>query len=968
MHVLKRRSALTLLSASIAFASGVAVPSFVYAEVSSVSVRYYDVPAGALAQALNTFAAMSGVYLGGSAELLSGKRTLGFKGEYSTTQALDLLLLGTGLSYVQGKGNSVVLIDPNAVSTDENGITMSPLLVESGRSTTTLGKNVLSSSEIESMAGDTSNLTDLLKGNGAVRFSRSSSTSASSASMRPDEVSIHGQSHYQNSYVIDGMSANNDLNPGDSEDTYSNPISPTNLSMLSGSSSQSYYVDPDALESVTVYDSNVPVEFGGFLGGVISSTLKRYDGEDYLSVKYAISKDEWDEMHADEDLEEDLADGDSIEGEYTPEYLKQRLTLTGAQGITDKLGMTFTASRATSAFDQSYVKNIGNTVYGKQGVEYDDTVDNAMARFDYKASQNLDVGVSMLYGFWPEDFDQIRQKVTDIAKRNKDAAKNRGTIWSIKMVEAVTSDKVLPDPQQSNDRILRLVDSISLADVNARLRQWLSSPDRILYTQAVGGKAVNIGSVESIDDIFQEMESRPLAALQTEHVVAAKTLPEVTQKGTVTLTSRNVELGVSRWSLSNGDFLTLLDPTVLAERYQIEASGEGTKSYFTAVSAAGYHVKQGSTWAEQIAVQMSEATGVYGWSDDEFQQWRKDNKVSLSSKQKAQNLVYRASIDDEKIESLLGLYHVNQVTPHIDHDVYDTVMASLKRNASVDVVRPIEAFSRRIAKARFESNNVTLTVADLAPLSLEKLEQTRQKQVALPVQYFIVSRLPESDITALVEQYLATVPRDLSASKLSQSALVNDETTPVLQLAGNRVVDLSLNTEPKAEYRFYAYQAVPWSPSAALQLTYLGERLETMLKQRLRSEVQGVYSVRVGLELNKETNRAELSIQYSSAPARLDDLATMTTDVLAQWPSMVTAEWASEIQEAFADVEQNRLANDFDGTLSHRLELSERFYGNAQYLNDMDELSLALSEAKLNAFVEHLSFNDRVIGFFRPKE
>ena len=397
VHVLKRRSALTLLSASIAFASGVAVPSFVYAEVSSVSVRYYDVPAGALAQALNTFAAMSGVYLGGSAELLSGKRTLGFKGEYSTMQALDLLLLGTGLSYVQGKGNSVVLIDPNAVSTDENGITMSPLMVESGRSATTLGKNVLSSSEIESMAGDTSNLTDLLKGNGAVRFSRSSSTSASSASMRPDEVSIHGQSHYQNSYVIDGMSANNDLNPGDSEDTYSNPISPTNLSMLSGSSSQSYYVDPDALESVTVYDSNVPVEFGGFLGGVISSTLKRYDGEDYLSVKYAISKDEWDEMHADEDLEEDLADGDSIEGEYTPEYLKQRLTLTGAQGITDKLGMTFTASRATSAFDQSYVKNIGNTVYGKQGVEYDDTVDNAMARFDYKASQNLDVGVSMLY-------------------------------------------------------------------------------------------------------------------------------------------------------------------------------------------------------------------------------------------------------------------------------------------------------------------------------------------------------------------------------------------------------------------------------------------------------------------------------------------------------------------------------------------------------------------------------------------
>jgi len=383
----------TLLAGGV----GMALTPTVYAESISAEIYNFNISAGPLAKAINDFAAISGVYLGGNGQLLQGKNTLGVEGNYSAKQALDLLLAGTGLSYEAGEGRSIVLIDSSYVFEDGNGVTMAPLLIAGEKEQKRIGENVMNSSEIESMAGDTSNLTDLLKGNGAVRFSRSSSSSANSASMRPDEVSIHGQSHYQNSYVIDGMSANNDLNPGDSEDTYSNPISPTNLSMLSGSSSQSYYVDPDALESVTVYDSNVPVEFGGFLGGVISSKLKHYDGEDYLSVKYAISKDEWDEIHADESLEEDRADGDSLEGEYTPEYLKQRLTLTGAQGITDKLGMTFTASRATSAFDQSYVKNIGKTVYGKQGVEYDDTVDNFMARFDYRASQDLDVGVSMLY-------------------------------------------------------------------------------------------------------------------------------------------------------------------------------------------------------------------------------------------------------------------------------------------------------------------------------------------------------------------------------------------------------------------------------------------------------------------------------------------------------------------------------------------------------------------------------------------
>ncbi|WP_219703471.1 TonB-dependent receptor [Marinomonas lutimaris] len=395
----KQRTTASLLAINTLLASGVALTmtSLAYAESAAVEKRYYNIPAGPLSQAVNTFAAVSGMYLGGNGALLKNKKTLGFDGEYTPGQALDLLLAGTGLSYDIGDDKSIVLVDSSSISKSADGITMAPLLVREDKVVTTLGTSLLSASEIESMAGETGNLTDLLRGNGAVRYSRSSSTSASSASMRPDEVSIHGQSHYQNSFVIDGMSANNDLNPGNSEDTYSNPINPSNLSMLSGSSSQSYYIDPDAVESVTVYDSNIPVEFGGFLGGVISAKLKRYDGEDYLSVKYAISRDEWDEMHADESLEEDMADGDSLEGEYTPEYLKQTYTLTGAQGITDKLGMTFTASRANSNFDQSYVRNIGRTVYGKQGISYDDTIDNLMARFDYKANQNLDIGVSILY-------------------------------------------------------------------------------------------------------------------------------------------------------------------------------------------------------------------------------------------------------------------------------------------------------------------------------------------------------------------------------------------------------------------------------------------------------------------------------------------------------------------------------------------------------------------------------------------
>lgn len=395
----KQRMMPSLLSFSIGLATGSMMLSspFVHAEQTAPASQYYRIPAGPLQSALNQFATTSGWFVGGNAQLTRGKQTQGLDGTYTVTQALDRLLSNTGLVYQFSSGKSLVLVDANSVTKTSDGIELSPIVINETKDTSKIGEKTIRSSEIESMAGANTNLTDLLKGNAAARFSLSSDNSASSASMRPDEVSIHGQSHYQNAYIIDGISANNDLNPGDSEDTYSNPINPANLSMLSGSSSQSFYVDPAILESVTIYDSNVPVAFGGFLGGVISSEIKRYDGEDYFSWKYQVSRDEWDEMHADESLEEDMAEGDSIEGEYTPDYLKQRYTLSGAQGLGDKAGMTYSFSRGTSRFAQSYVKNIGSTVYDKQGIEYDDTVDNLAARLDFKATSDLNLGASVLY-------------------------------------------------------------------------------------------------------------------------------------------------------------------------------------------------------------------------------------------------------------------------------------------------------------------------------------------------------------------------------------------------------------------------------------------------------------------------------------------------------------------------------------------------------------------------------------------
>ncbi|WP_454692390.1 TonB-dependent siderophore receptor [Achromobacter aloeverae] len=61
------------------------------------SVRAYDVPAGALEDALNRFGRQSGILLSFSPDMTAGLRTNGLRGAYTVRGGLDALLAGSGL-------------------------------------------------------------------------------------------------------------------------------------------------------------------------------------------------------------------------------------------------------------------------------------------------------------------------------------------------------------------------------------------------------------------------------------------------------------------------------------------------------------------------------------------------------------------------------------------------------------------------------------------------------------------------------------------------------------------------------------------------------------------------------------------------------------------------------------------------------------------------------------------------------
>ena len=88
----------------------------------------FDIPAGSLDRALNSFAQRSGLSLAIDGALTAGKTSRGLQGRFNVKQALQRLLSGSGLAYRFVDGSTVTLV---AVSQDEP-ITLSPILVVTG--------------------------------------------------------------------------------------------------------------------------------------------------------------------------------------------------------------------------------------------------------------------------------------------------------------------------------------------------------------------------------------------------------------------------------------------------------------------------------------------------------------------------------------------------------------------------------------------------------------------------------------------------------------------------------------------------------------------------------------------------------------------------------------------------------------------------------------------------------------------
>ena len=194
-------------------------------------------------------------------------------------------------------------------------------------------------------------------------------------SLRPSDFSISGGNYYDNSVLIDGVSATSimDVSTQNAND----------FNEVSGQTSQTLYVDPTLIGSMEVIDSNVSARHGDFTGGVVDIQLRQPARKFGVSATAGFQNDSM------------VSYRKSGNGELTrsePDFSKYQTSVAVDTPLSDKLFVLAAISQSESA-----VKYNMDEAYGGTRYETGDKANNVLFKALYEYNPDLSLEGQLIY-------------------------------------------------------------------------------------------------------------------------------------------------------------------------------------------------------------------------------------------------------------------------------------------------------------------------------------------------------------------------------------------------------------------------------------------------------------------------------------------------------------------------------------------------------------------------------------------
>ncbi len=454
---------------------------------------------------------------------------------------------------------------------------------------------------------------------------------------------------------------------------------------------------------------------------------------------------------------------------------------------------------------------------------------------------------------------QKTQKLRSMEQMAREHDKTESARFASEYVRHVLEGEPIPGIARELELHQELLPTISLEDINALARQAVRTDNRVITISAPEADQVIVPDETELltaFDVVNTMEIEPYVDAAADRPL----LPNEPVAGTVVARNSIPELGVTRWTLSNGVQVTL-KPTdfkndqILFSSYSLGGHSLVDDVDYMAASTATSSVTQG---------------GIGNFDQIELGKWLTGKVVSVSPYISQLDEGVSGSASPEDVETMFQLIYAYVTAPRPDTSAYASYMTRLHAAIENRSSQPEVAYSDTIQVTMSQHHHRARpwTLELLEEMDLERSTAIYRDRFADAgdFHFYFVGNFNPEDIEPLVTLYLGGLP---STGRQETWRDINmDPPDEIVEKTVWRGV------EPKARTRLVFTGNFDFENQRdRLHIETMAEAFQIKLREILREDMGGTYGVGVRASTDHypdETYR--ITINFGCDPERVEEL------------------------------------------------------------------------------------------------
>lgn len=553
----------------------------------------------------------------------------------------------------------------------------------------------------------------------------------------------------------------------------------------------------------------------------------------------------------------------------------------------------------------------------------------------------------LAHGFTMTELERTKLRlVKGIERAVKEMDKTKSSRLVSKYVYHFLNGNPIPNAAQQEVLYKKLVPNITLEEVNALAKEWITDENRVVIITGPEKEDIPLPTEAEVLAIFDKVDNQTLTPYE-DNISDAPLLTADLQPIAIKDTKYFEEINTTEFTLANGIRVVLKPTEFKNDEIIMRSFSPGGMSLYSMddyLSAAN-------------AAQIINEGGISTFDLPQLQKKLAGKKVGVNPGIGALYEVMNGGCSPDDLETLMQLTYLYFTAPRADEDVLKSFVNKQKSIYKNIFSNPQYWFYNESSKIKYDNHPRVAfpTEAQFDEISIEKVEKIYKERFedASDFTFFFVGNFEVEQMKEITAKYLGNLPTT------NRTENWKDQKVDIVK--GIIKKELIRGETPKSLVDItYHGEEYPQTTKGVRQFYMATDLLKIKLRESMREDKGGVYGVGVNGGTSKYPKPSySINISFNSEPEKVEELiATALNDIETIKKDGVEEKDLNKVKETLI---QNRTKN---------LKENSWWMGKIMdvYMNDkksFEDMPLDTYRAAIEA-ITPADIQEAIIQYFNP--